>query len=181
MKLHRLLISTIVTGGLLLVALLPAHAVSASIPPGTFRSAYNNRCLDADLNTIGGNGTKVQLWDCLGSIHSNQDWWFETTSVPHAYRIHSGYNNRCLDADLNTIGGNGTKVQLWDCLGDGQTNQLWAIYATRFTGIYQVASFHGGRCLDADLSTIGGNGTKVQLWDCLGDGQTNQDWLIDFG
>lgn len=54
---------------------------SAAGPPGTtapdpgetrtasptgWRSAYNNRCVDADLDTIGGNGTKVQFWNCNG-------------------------------------------------------------------------------------------------------------------
>src|SRR6476661_1180471 len=31
---------------------------------GEIRSSVNNKCLDADLNDIGANGTKVQLWDC---------------------------------------------------------------------------------------------------------------------
>ena len=31
--------------------------------------------------------------------------------------------SRCLDADLGTINGNGTKVQLWTC--NGATNQKW--------------------------------------------------------
>lgn len=31
-----------------------------------------------------------------------------------------------------------------------------------------------GRCIDADLNTIGGNGTRVQLWDC--NSQPQQDW-----
>jgi predicted RNA-binding protein len=204
MKLRRLLISTVVAGGLLLLAApLPAHAASAGTPPATTtgragptptagltaqrvdgpypeHSYLNDRCLDADLNTIGGNGTKAQLWDCLGSGQLNQYWWFETTSVPDAYRIRSRYNfAKCLDADLNTIGGNGTKVQLWDCLGDGQTNQLWSFTPTKFGGVSHLVSRYNGRCLDADLNTIGGNGTKVQLWDCLGDDWKNQDWYIE--
>jgi endo-1,4-beta-xylanase len=31
------------------------------------------------------------------------------------------------------------------------------------------------RCLDAELSTNGRNGTKVQLWDCTG--RLNQKWV----
>jgi len=36
--------------------------------------------LDADSNTIGGNGTKVQLWQDVGG--SNQHWYFELVQAP---------------------------------------------------------------------------------------------------
>jgi hypothetical protein len=49
--------------------------VSASaLGPYTWQSSYSGRCLDADLNTIGGNGTKVHLWDYIGNA-PNQ-WWY---------------------------------------------------------------------------------------------------------
>lgn len=35
-----------------------------------------------------------------------------------------------------------------------------------------------GRCLDADLGTIGSGGTKVQVWDCSGG--ANQSWYFEF-
>ena len=40
--------------------------------------AYTGRCLDADLNTINQQGTKVQVWNCSGG--SNQQWQFEFTT-----------------------------------------------------------------------------------------------------
>ncbi|MER5424543.1 RICIN domain-containing protein [Streptosporangium roseum] len=49
----------------------PASA-SATAATGPIRTHHNWRCLDADLNTIGPNGTKVQLWNCNG--WSNQKW-----------------------------------------------------------------------------------------------------------
>ncbi|WP_214415670.1 RICIN domain-containing protein [Sphaerisporangium fuscum] len=122
------------------------------------------RCLDADLNTIANNGTKVQLWNCNG--WNNQKWTYDVRT----HTIRSQYNGRCLDADLNTIGNNGTKVQLWDC--NGWSNQKWIYDAISHT----VYSMYNGRCLDADLNTIGSNGTKVQLWDC--NGWANQKWTI---
>jgi hypothetical protein len=46
-----------------------AHATGYS---GTMTSGYDGRCLDADLNTINANGTRVQLWDCNGQ--PQQKW-----------------------------------------------------------------------------------------------------------
>ena len=157
------------------VTTLPAKA---ALGPYQLRSSFNSRCLDADTNTIGGNGTKVQLWDCYGAGQLNQYWYFETTGTTGLYRIRSRYNSRCLDADSNTIGDDGTKVQLWDCLGGGQYNQYWRLSSTGFAGVYRITSYYNGRCLDADYGTIADNGTRVQLWDCLGDNQYNQDWTF---
>jgi hypothetical protein len=86
---------------------------------GPIRSHSNWRCLDADLNTISGNGTKVQLWNCNG--WNNQKWIYDAIS----HTIYSMYNGRCLDADLGGIGSNGTRVQLWDC--NGWANQKWTV------------------------------------------------------
>ena len=94
---------------------LQASSAAAASYGVAIHSAKSGRCLDADLNTIGGNGTKVQLWDCNGQ--PQQKWYYDGKFT------HSGYNARCLDADLNTIGGDGTKVQLWDC--NGQPQQQW--------------------------------------------------------
>jgi hypothetical protein len=127
-----------------------------------FRIAVNGRCLDADRNTTGGNGTKVQLWDCNGKP---QQMW---TSQPDGTLVNR-WSGRCLDADRSTTGGNGTKVQLWDCNGDVQ--QQWDSLGD---GSHPMRVAWTGRCLDADLNTIRRNGTKVQLWDC--NGQRQQSW-----
>jgi hypothetical protein len=142
----------------------PAHAAN---PSGTFKwvSVKSGRCTDADLNTIGSNGTKVQLWDCNGSRQQN---WISSNNGT----IKNSRSQKCLDADLNTIGSNGTKVQLWDCNGSRQ--QKWAITPGASAGSHRIISVYNGRCVDADLNTIGGNGTRVQLWDC--NSQPQQDW-----
>ncbi|MFC4530964.1 RICIN domain-containing protein [Sphaerisporangium dianthi] len=139
-------------------------AVDTAAAPGPIRSHANWRCLDADLTTIGSNGTKVQLWNCNG--WNNQKWTYDVQT----HTIRSQYNGRCLDADLNTIGSNGTKVQLWNC--NGWSNQKWIYDAISHT----IYSMYNGRCLDADLNGIGSNGTKVQLWNC--NGWANQKWTI---
>ena len=151
------------TGTKILCCRYPAAA------PGEIRSSVNNKCLDADLGTIGSNGTKVQLWDCVGGL--NQKWFKNRNST-----IVNAQSRRCLDADLNTLEINGAKVQLWDCLGGN--NQLWGggTEGEGFpSGDISKLFTTGLKCLDADTNTLDRNGTKVQLWDCL-NGQ-NQKWI----
>jgi Ricin-type beta-trefoil lectin domain/Ricin-type beta-trefoil lectin domain-like len=125
-------------------------------------------CLDADASTINGNGTKVQLWDCNGG--GNQLWNMLSDGT-----ILNVQSHRCLDADTNTIGGNGTKVQLWDCNGGPNQKWEWPGYAYGKSLLGSTnRNAQSNRCLDADANTIGGNGTKVQLWDC--NGRQNQFW-----
>ena len=73
---------------------LQASSAAAASYGVAIHSAKSGRCLDADLNTIGGDGTKVQLWDCNGQ--PQQKWYYDGKFT------HSGYNARCLDADTVT-------------------------------------------------------------------------------
>lgn len=132
-----------------------------------------NRCLDADLNTIGANGTKVQLWDC-NNTSANQAWII--TQIPEGYyRFQNVYSGRYLDADLNTIGRNGTKIQLWDYRA-GARNQWFGAAAVNGQPDYtRFQSASSGRYLDADTNTANRNGTIVQLWDFL-PAHPNQWW-----
>jgi hypothetical protein len=165
-----------------LVTAVPAHAangatahpgaVTPNVQTGLYRNLVNDahgilgRCLDADANTIGGNGTKVQLWDCNGQ---SQQYWALTPSG-QGYQIKNLRSGRCLDADTNTAGHNGGRVQLWDC--NGQPQQQWIVLDTWIVdGNTEIDAFYtpyDNRCLDADLNTIGGNGTKVQVYNCMG-------------
>jgi hypothetical protein len=147
-----------------------------------FYSYYNYRVLDADLNTIGGDGTRIQLWDDLGPNQLNQVWGFLTTGTTGLYKLYNdyGYNTRVLSADPYATGGNGTQVQLRADFD--RTNQYWWLVdtgygdATSGNEIYKLVNYGNGRVLDADLNAIGGNGTRVQLWDDLGPFQDNQCW-----
>ena len=141
---------------------------------GRFRihSTYNNRCLDADLGTINGNGTRVQLWDCI-AVNRNQ-WWY-AYSYGTYIRFQNVYSGRYLDADLGTINANGTKVQLWDFIS-GNRNQWWPVI--NYGSYSRIANSFSGRYLDADLGTINANGTRVQLWDFIS-GNRNQWWYFE--
>ena len=128
---------------------------------------YNGKCLDADANHLGVNGTRIQLWTCNGSTQQAFAFRGDGSIVSAT----SG-GQFCLDADLNTIGTNGTKLQLWTC--NSQAQQRWN-YGGQGTGDIRSA-YNGGKCIDADLNTIGANGTKMQLWDC--NGQRQQLWNV---
>lgn len=133
---------------------------------GPIHTRLNNRCLDADANTLPNNGTKVQLWDCNGT--TQQGWGLQSLGN-NWYFIHIQWSDKCLDADANA-GGNGTKVQIWDCNNSRQ--QMWHLTVSGGTARF-TNGLPGARCLDADANN-GGNGTKVQLWDCNGSPQ--QGW-----
>jgi hypothetical protein len=151
-----------------------AEAAQPLAAPVLYRKVRNlavqqEICLDADNGTLGQNGTKVQLWQCNG--WDNQAWylnpipgkptgWYTITNLGH---------NKCLDADNGTIGGNGTRVQMWDC--NGWENQQWLVF-----GNHTVQNAVSRRCLDGDTVTLPANGTKVQLWDC--NGGAHQAWFF---
>jgi hypothetical protein len=149
---------------------LPEENVDTLKSPVAYTRRIQNeygRWLDADLNTIRKNGTKVHLWDWNGG---NQQWWWFTWWGNDQWSIQSSHEPYgCLDAALESIGGNGTKVQLWGCNYDSQ--QLW-----RLEGGGQIVNVRSGRCLDAEFPNINNLGTKVQLWDCSG--SKHQRWTI---
>src|SRR6516165_4934938 len=103
----------IILAVLLIAAMaLNTYAARAQYQPndGWIAVLQFNRCLDADAGG-GGNGTKVQLWDCWGG--ANQRWVINYDNSI----VNSQFATKCLDADNSDGGGNGTKVQLWDCNG----------------------------------------------------------------
>jgi hypothetical protein len=158
--------------------LRPVNSASADVAAQAQEPKYvlgpasdDFECLDADLNTIGRNGTKVQLWTCNESA-ANQQWYVR--KIPEGYyRFQNVASGRYLDADLNTIGRNGTVVQLWDDVA-GAKNQ-WFKATTIPEGYLRLQNAYSGRYLDADLNTTGRNGTVVQLWDYVA-GAGNQWW-----
>ena len=147
---------------------VPASAAGRT---GAFNliSVRGRRCVDADTNTIGHDGTRVQLWGC--NDEPQQHWTFYTDGT-----IRSSYGGKCLDADTNTINRNGTKVQLWGC--NGALQQKWRFVPGVSVRSRRVISRYSGRCLDADTNTIGRDGSVVQLWDC--NSQSQQDFRISY-
>jgi len=101
----------LVIGGVTVIPSSPAFAST-----GSFVSSHDGRCLDADVSRPTTNGTKVQVWQCLGGKNQRWTWYADGT-------IRSSWDGRCLDEDIAGGTRNGTKVQLWDC--NGWDNQKW--------------------------------------------------------
>jgi hypothetical protein len=89
-----------------------------------------------------------------------------------------GGSSACLDANLNTLPANGTRVQMWGCNGRG--NQNWWLHAAGYTWngypIFTITSGLVGPCLDGNANTLPANGTRVQMWAC--NGWSNQRWIL---
>jgi hypothetical protein len=175
------IVSSLVVVMITALPLWSAQPASAANPFFELRSAKNGWCLDADLNTLNQNGTKVQLWPCNGQIQ--QRWYIEGTSWRSAISP-----NRCLDLNLGTPVVNGSKIQLWDC--NFQPQQRWfkpmipppgsSVTASVYS-CYQAAAdcnllLSQRWAMDADLNTINSPGTKIQVWDI--NNQPQQTWIF---
>jgi hypothetical protein len=178
------IVSSLVVVMVTALPLWSAQPASAANPFFELRSATpNGWCLDADLNTLNQNGTKVQLWPCNGQLQ--QRWYIEGTSWRSAI-----FPNRCLDVNLGTPVVNGTKIQLWDC--NFQPQQRWAIpfipppgssVTSAVYSCYQTtmpnncpAPLSQRWAMDADLNTLNTPGTKIQVWQP--NGQSQQTWIF---
>jgi len=158
-----------------------AHPPIGDVTAYEMKTLASYRCLDADANRPLVT-RPIQLWSCNG--WPNQRWRFIPLGNPPNgnYLIISKetLDNSlvCLDAQMQSISGNGTKIQLYPCR-DGNTdgfaaNQVW--YNWYANGRQRWVNAHSRRCLDADTNTLNipNVPTKIQLWDCLN--ASNQDW-----
>lgn len=166
----RLRVRSIVTfAGIVTLALGSMLTVSASaeILSGPIMAQKYNKCVDGDVSSGGGNGSKVQMWDCNNL--DNQLWMTGGSISGGPTKISHNGRLRCLDGDVSSGGGNGSRVQLWDC--NGLPNQNW-----QNGNAGEIVIYHNGkkRCLDVDVSGGVKNGSKLQLWDC--NGLQNQKW-----
>lgn len=166
----RVLTSIAVGVALLVGTAPPASAAEQSYP---VTNNYNGRCLDAAAEGNGANGTRVQLWDCYGPGQLNQRWYFRSVGYYSEFQIVNVASGLCLDAAAQWGGVNGTPIQLWECYGPGQLNQIWYVYQDGYLN-YTIRNKLYPRVLDAAWQSIGGNGTPVQLWDDYG--RLNQRW-----
>ncbi|NUR28030.1 MAG: ricin-type beta-trefoil lectin domain protein [Catenulispora sp.] len=167
-----------------LVVAAPANAAPPyspiSPPPGAagpfqIRDVYNDRCLDEPAQPGGAaapNGTRLQLWDCYGRGQWNQQWYLYPDGR-NRFLLINAWDGKCVDAVWN--GGNGTWVVAWDCYYDLRNlNQLWYVGPnSQPTGAIWKDS---GRVLDPVWQEIGGNGTRTQLWDNVGN--LTQQWRL---
>ncbi len=112
---------------------------------------------------------KVQTYG-LGNTTSNNKWRLKKVDgVIGGYTLQVEINDKYLDADMWSIGGNGTKVQVASRLpfGSVRTNQEWK-FVKRSDGNYTIKNIFSGRYLDSFNACVNQNGCGVQLWDDYG-------------
>jgi len=147
------------------LALLPfAAAGSAQAVPtlptipahGQVYNGDSPRCLDS------GTPMGALLFNCSSSIY--QQWVYNRLN-----EIVGNSPTGCLD---DGAGNNGSRAVLVPCTDS--TSQQWI----GDPGGGEFINVASGKCLDADLGTIGGQGTIVQVWSC--GGASNQIWTFQF-
>lgn len=144
-----------------LAAATSASAIPPDPQPNPTGHVYNGdspRCLDS------GTTQGALLFNCSTSIY--QQWTYRLRTGQFVGNSPTG----CLD---DGAGVNGSRVFLTACTGS--LHQKWYNNGGGYGSFVNAAS---GRCLDADLGTIGGQATLVQVWDC--NGWSNQQWYFEF-
>jgi len=135
----------------------------------------SGRCMSLSGNN-GANGTAMILWDCSGSPNPGDGQVF--TFVPieagdQIFLLKINSTGKCVDVSgVSTA--DGALLQQWDCLGAGQTNQLWDIIPIQGQEPYiALMAQHSGKCADV-LGQATGNGARIGQWGCWWGG--NQQW-----
>lgn len=139
------------------------------------RPKHSNKCMSASGNKRA-NGTAIIQWDCSPSPNPTDGQVFTLVPVGSNFNIVVNQSSACLDvAGVSTA--NGAKLQLWGCLGPGQTNQVWQRVGIQGDSPYVgFIAQHSGKCADV-LGVSHSNGAAVGQWDCVWG--NNQRWLLD--
>lgn len=85
---------------------------------------------------------------------------------------------KCLDVTNNSAA-NGTAMQIYDCLGSQQYNQIFYLFPVSGTPYYRIAPASTWKCLDIRGASMA-NYAVVQQYSCLGDFQRNQIWDVQY-
>lgn len=96
------------------------------------------------------------------------------------YQIRSLTNyNKCLDV-TGVSQSNGALLQMYDCLGASQTNQVFYFWKVEGTAdYYAITPSHSWKCLDI-VGASTANGALLQQYSCLGTSQTNQVFQVAY-
>jgi Ricin-type beta-trefoil lectin domain len=139
------------------------------------RGRQSGRCLSLSENK-NQNGQAFIIWDC-SAVNGNGQVFSFVARGGNWYDMRPNGTNRCLDvAGAGT--GDGTNLQLWDCLGDGQPNQHWKREPiSGQAGWYALIPRHAqNKCADVKEQKTN-NGQRVWQWGCTWNG--NQQWDLE--
>lgn len=151
----------------------------ADLPNGIYRirPTASTKYLDATSADISTNGTRFQLWDYLGGL--NQHFLIEASGTPGVHRIRLAASRKAFDAAYPTMHTNGGPIILWDHDPGAGATQKWRIEPIPGSTSHTIRLASNGRSLDAGADTITQNGGVVQLFNFLGSGRWNQQWVIE--
>ncbi|WP_394847628.1 RICIN domain-containing protein [Pendulispora brunnea] len=127
---------------------------------GWVTSGMIGKCLDINgQNTA--NGTKVQIWECNGTIAQRV-----TLGSDKTLRV----LGKCVDVPESRKV-RGTLLHLWDC--NGSPGQKWEVRGVT------LVNPNSGLCMDVP-NVSSQNGTQLEIWDCA-PGARNQVWTVPIG
>lgn len=127
----------------------------------------STKCLDVKAEDGGGNGSRVQTWQCFGS--ANQRWAIHrvgttNTGAPYFQIVSKAPGGLCMEV-RNSSFSDGAQVDVVGCSQDG--NQFWRWGSGNIGYSLPLISLNSGKCLDVSGNSTA-NGAKVQQWTCNG-------------
>jgi Ricin-type beta-trefoil lectin domain-like/Ricin-type beta-trefoil lectin domain len=148
-----------------------------------FQYRQSGKCVSTSGGGTG-NGTAIIQWDCSPNPSPGDGQVYSVVPVAPAgsnyFQIRPDSNTgMCMDVAGGTgATQNGAVVQLWQCLGEGQTNQIWNIVelASPNTGWFSFIAKHSGRCMTVSENSVA-NGARFLQWDCAWAGSQQWRWL----
>lgn len=147
-------------------------------------SRRSGKCLSLSENR-NVNGQRFLQWDCAPPSSNGQVFSFWEPQGSGWYQLRVNGTNRCVDV-VNVGQEDGAQLQLWDCLGGGQTNQHWKREPIQpvdqnqgWYGLMPRHSFHpesaSYKCMDVQGESVN-NGALVWQWGCHW--RWNQQWEL---
>lgn len=147
-----------------------------------YRFVFRNsgRCLSTSGGGTG-NGTAILQWDCSPAPSPGDGQVFSLVPVnpvgSSEFTIRPDSNTgMCLDV-TGVSTANGAYLQLYQCLGESQSNQIWFVGPAPGQGAnpewFRSIARHSGKCWDV-LGGGTGNGARIGQWECWNG--TNQQW-----
>jgi hypothetical protein len=179
MKVQSLIKLIVVASMLSLSVFVPSSGVHALWANFGIVNRYTGMCLTVLPEYKNINGAPVIQAPCEYPLRDHQLWRISSIDgYSRLYRVISELDGKCLDVPFESKSYNGTKLQLWDCYGPRQWNQLWywSDVDRSVSGFWYFINRATHKCLDVPLEQHRKSGARIQQWDCYGVGQLNQHW-----
>ena len=148
-----------------------------------FQYRQSGKCVTTNGGGTG-NGTAIIQWDCAPSPNPGDGQVYSVVPVSppgsNYFQVRpDSAHNMCMDV-AGGMGAtqNGAVIQLWDCLGEDHTNQIWKIQelASPNNNWFAFIAKHSGRCMTVNENSTA-NLARFLQWDCAWAGSQQWRWL----